>query len=304
MNTKLKCSRFVKGRELTATIFAVLAAIFYAINTPFSKILLSEVAPTFMASFLYLGAGVGIGLLYLFQRKGDTSKKLSQKDLPYTLGMIVLDILAPIFLMVGLKNTTSANASLLNNFEIVATTIIAFVIFKEAISRKIGIAIFLVTLSSVLLSFEDISSLQFSWGSLFVLLAAVCWGFENNCTRNLASKNTYQIVVLKGIFSGAGSFVIALFVGEQLPRIQYMAWALVLGFVGYGLSIFLYVRAQNVLGAAKTSAYYAIAPFVGVALSYLLLKEAFTANYVVALVIMIIGSVLVTADTMAKDNGV
>lgn len=293
----------MNGKKISAVLFAVFAAVFYAINMPFSKILLTQVEPTFMASFLYLGAGLGIGLLYLVQRKGDTSERLSKMDLPYTLGMIVLDILAPIFLMIGLENTTSANASLLNNFEIVATTMIAFVIFKEAISRKLGVAIFLVTVSSVILSVEDISGLQFSWGAIFVLLAAVCWGFENNCTRNLSSKNTYQIVVLKGIFSGLGSFIIALCVGEQLPKVKYIAWALALGFVAYGLSIFLYVRAQNVLGAAKTSAYYAIAPFVGVFFSYLLLREAFSANYVTALVIMIIGSVLITVDTMAQDDG-
>lgn len=121
--------------------------------------------------------------------------------------MVLLDIIAPISLMYGLLHTTSANASLLNNFEIVATTIIAFVIYKEVVSKRLWIAIAIVTLSSMVLSFEDISGLQFSWGSLFVLLAAVCWGFENNCTRNISSKNIFEIVTIKGICSGIGSFL-------------------------------------------------------------------------------------------------
>lgn len=284
-------------KKMLATLCAVLAAVFYAINMPASKILLRHIEPTTMAALLYLGAGIGIGILFLFNRNSDT-ENLTKEDLPYTAGMIALDIVAPIFLMFGLVYTTSANASLLNNFEIVATSLIALVIFKEAISKRLWIAIVLVTLSSAILSFEDMSSLSFSMGSVFVLIAALCWGLENNCTRKISSKNTYQIVMLKGIFSGIGSFIISQVIGEQLPSVKYILVTLVLGFVAYGLSIFLYIKAQEVLGAAKTSAYYAIAPFVGAFLSFVFLKEALTANYLVALVIMIAGSAIVVADTM------
>ena len=107
---------------------------------------------------------------------------------------------------------------------------------------------------AALLSFQGADSLRFSGGSLFVLLAAACWGFENNCTRMISSKSTYEIVVLKGVFSGSGSLAIALARGEALPALPPAAAALLLGFVAYGLSIFLYVRAQSALGAAKTSA--------------------------------------------------
>lgn len=274
-----------------------MAAVFYAINMPASKILLEHIEPITMASVLYLGAGVGIGILFLFNRK-DNTENLTKEDLPYTIGMIALDIVAPIFLMFGLSYTTSANASLLNNFEIVATSLIALIIFKEIISKRLWIAIFLVTLSSIILSFEDMSSLTFSLGSVFVLIAALCWGLENNCTRKISSKNTYQIVMLKGIFSGIGSFVISQIIGEQFPSLKYILVALVLGFVAYGLSIFFYIKAQEILGAAKTSAYYAIAPFVGTFLSFIFLKEPLTINYLVALFIMVLGSTIVVVDTM------
>ncbi len=284
-------------------IYALLAAVFYAVSVPFSKILMKNVGPTSMAGLLYLGAGIGIGILALFNKRDrEKSQKLSRKDLPYVIGMIVLDIAAPIFLMLGISYGSSANASLLGNFEIVATSVIALVIFKEAISKRLWAAIFLITLSSILLSFEGIGSFQLSYGSLFVLLATVCWGFENNCTREISTKNTYDIVMLKGVFSGLGSLVIALIKEEFLPEYRYIAGALLLGFVAYGLSIFLYVRAQNTLGAAKTSAYYAVAPFVGSFLSFVFLNEQLSWMYLVALIVMIAGTVLVVADTLIRHH--
>lgn len=289
--------------KVKAIIFAFLAAVFYAVNVPASKVLLRHVGPTTMAALLYLGAGIGIGAMSLFGRKDrEKSERLSKKDLPFVIGMIVLDIAAPIFLMLGISYGSSANASLLGNFEIVATTVIALFIFKEAVSKRLWAAIALITLSSIILSFEGTDSFRFSAGSLFVLLATVCWGFENNCTRNISSKSTYEIVVLKGVFSGLGSLVIALIKREAMPEPQFIAAALLLGFIAYGLSIFLYVRAQNVLGAAKTSACYAVAPFVGTFLAFVFLREQITRAYMVALIVMTAGSVLVVLDTFAKRH--
>ena len=290
-------------RNNRAIIYAFLAAVFYAINVPLSKLLLREIGPTTMAALLYLGAGIGIGILSLLNKKDRAkSEKLTKTDLPFVFGMIVLDIAAPIFLMLGISYGSSANASLLGNFEIVATTVIALFIFREAVSKRLWAAIVLITLSSILLSFEGADSFQFSYGSLFVLLATVCWGFENNCTRNISSKSTYEIVVLKGVFSGLGALVIALIKKEAMPGAGCIAMALLLGFAAYGLSIFLYVRAQNVLGAAKTSAYYAVAPFVGAFLSFVILREQLSWMYLVALIVMIAGSILVVADTLIRHH--
>ncbi len=289
--------------KIKAIVYAFLAAVFYAVNVPVSKVLLRSVGPTMMAALLYLGAGIGIGLLSLANKKDRAvSERLSKKDMPYVLGMIILDTAAPIFLMLGISLGTSANASLLGNFEIVATTVIALFVFKEAVSKRLWAAIALITLSSALLSLEGTESFSFSYGSLFVLAAAGCWGFENNCTRKISSKSTYEIVVLKGIFSGLGSLIIALLKGEAVPGAGHIALAMLLGFVAYGLSIFLYVRAQSVLGAAKTSAYYAAAPFVGAFLSFVFLKEKLSWTYAAALAVMIAGSVLVVVDTLIRAH--
>lgn len=198
--------------------------------------------------------------------------------------------------MTGLNATTAANASLLNNFEIVATAVIALVVFREKISLRLWSGILFVTLSCMLLSFEDISSLRFSCGSLLVLLAAVCWGFENNCTRMISSKDPLQIVLLKGVFSGLGSIVIGLCVGERVSVLWSVLAVCAVGFVAYGLSIYFYVYAQRLLGAARTSAYYAVAPFIAAIFSLLIFKELPTVSYYVSLVFMAIGAWLSAGD--------
>ena len=289
----------MKQRMKKAVFFAVLAAALYALNAPVSKLLLRNAPPTMMAGFLYLGAGIGMGILGLIRSRTDHAKRevrLTKKDLPYTLGMIVLDIAAPIFLMIGLKQMTAANASLLNNFEIVATSLIAMLFFREKISRQLWIAIFLITLSSALLTVEDAGAFRFSAGSLFVLLAATCWGLENNCTRMLSRSDPLEIVVVKGLCSGAGSIMIGLAVGESFPVIRDILLILLLGFIAYGLSIYFYVYAQRDLGAAKTSAYYAVAPFIGVLLSLIIFREIPGVMFFIALAIMILGTWLINRD--------
>lgn len=288
-----------------ATAYAILAAALYAINAPVSKILLNYVEPTMMASFLYFGAGLGLFLYGLVEKGVGVGKKkesLTKKELPYTVAMVVLDIIAPILLMLGIKMTASANVSLLNNFEIVATSIIALVVFKEAISKKLWFAIGLVTIASIVLSFEGTGAFSFNQGSLLVLGACICWGFENNCTKMISHKNSVEIVVIKGTFSGLGSLIVALIIGEQIPAIKWLLCVLLLGFVAYGLSIHFYIMAQKDLGAAKTSAYYSIAPFLGVAFSMLLLNERPTVRFYIALLIMVISKYLMGKDTMESGE--
>ncbi len=286
-----------------AIVYALLAAVFYAINTPCSKLLLRSVPATFMAGLLYLGAGTGIGIMYLFHYKKESKEeRLTKSDFPYALGMILLDILAPIFLMLGIQYGSASNASLLGNFEIVATTLIALFIFKEGVTKRLWIAVGVIVIASVFLAFDGSDGFQLSYGSLFVLLAASCWGLENNCTRKISDKSTYEIVTLKGFCSGGSSIVIAFMIGEDAPDFKYAFVAMLLGFVAYGLSIFTYIRAQRYLGAAKTSAYYAVAPFIGSFLAFLLLGEQIRINYLIGLGFMIIGSVLVVVDTLVRHH--
>ena len=274
-------------------MWAALAALLFGLSAPVTKILLQEIPPAFMAALLYLGAGFGMAALSLIRRarhKPLTEAKITKNELPFAMAMIVLDIAAPVLLMFGIQTTAAANASLLSNFEIVATSLVALLFFREAIGGRLWIAIALITVASMILSIEGREAFSFSPGSALILLACVCWGFENNCTRKLSLKDPTQIVVIKGLGSGAGSLILALLLGESAGSLEFAAAALVLGFFAYGLSIFFYVRAQRELGAARTSAYYAMSPFIGVGLSFIILRETVTVVYLVALVVMIAGA--------------
>lgn len=288
-----------------AAFFAILAAALYAVSVPLSKLLMAHVDATMLAAFLYLGAGIGMaGCCAAGRVSGKNSKKepLTRKELPYTVAMVVLDIAAPILLMSGIARANAANVSLLNNFEIVATSLIALLLFREVISRRMWLAIGLVTLASILLSFEGRGAFTFNEGSLFVLGACVCWGFENNCTKMLSNKSSQEIVMIKGCFSGLGSLMVALFLGESLPAPLWMLTVMALGFVSYGLSINFYILAQKELGAAKTSAYYSVAPFLGAALGMLLLGERPGPQFYGALAILAASTVLMVKDTIALQH--
>lgn len=279
----------------SSIFFAILAAALYAISTPVSKLLLHNVPPTMVAAFLYLGAGLGMGVMMLVRRRiGKTVKeeRLTRSDVPYAAAMVVLDIVAPILMMYGLRINSAANTALLNNFEIVATALIALLFFREKVSGRLCAAIALVTAASILLSLDGTSAseaLRFSKGSLLVLGATVCWGLENNCTRRIADKDPMQIVTVKGFGSGLGALCIALSLGEAFPAWKLLAILLSLGYVAYGLSIFFYTLAQRGIGAAKTSTYYALAPFIGAFLSVVVLGEPIGWVFIVATLVMAAG---------------
>jgi len=288
-----------------ATMYAIAAAALYAINVPFSKMLLGHVEPTMMAAFLYLGAGLGMHGYRIASKaagKATSTESLTKKELPYAIAMVLLDIVAPILLMFGIKFSNAASVSLINNFEIVATSLVALLIFKEVISKRLWIAIALVTVASVILSFEGAGSFAFNSGSLFVFGACLCWGIENNCTRMISNKNSIEIVIIKGTFSGLGSLIVALTIGESIPSVLWVMCVLLLGFVAYGLSIHFYVMAQKDLGAAKTSAYYSVAPFLGVVFGMLILGERPAIQFYVALAVMIISTYFMIKDTIELQH--
>ncbi|WKY47564.1 DMT family transporter [Eubacteriaceae bacterium ES3] len=285
-------------------IYAILAALLFGLNAPFSKLLVNEMSPLYLAAFLYLGAGVGMLVLVVLNKKKQSEKEapLTREELPSVVLMILLDIAAPIFLMVGISQTNSATAALLGNFEIVATTLIAMIFFREAIGKRLTIAIVLITLSSMILTLGEGWQLEISIGAVFVLLACICWGFENNFTRNLSSKDPAQVVILKGFGSGTGALVIALIWGHFSATVVEIFLAMLLGFVAYGLSILFYIKAQRGLGAARTSAYYAAAPFMGVVISWIIFGTGLSIAFAAALMLMLAGTYFTVSEDHAHDH--
>ena len=284
--------------KFIAVLHAILAALCYGISMPVSKLLLDEIPPIFIAGLVYTGAGLGMLSIYLL-KNGSASRKearMTRKEQPYAIAMMLLDVLAPIFLMIGLSRSTASTASLLNNFEIVATSIIAWAIFRESIGKRTWIAMILITMASMILSVNDFSAIKFSAGSLFVLLACLCWGFENNCTNKLSLKDPLEIVIIKGIGAGFISLLAAFILKQYRLEIKYILTTLLLGFTAYGLSVYFYIRAQRSLGAARTSIYYALAPFIGAGLSFVIFREPPTIPYLIALCIMIAGVYLMAFE--------
>ena len=283
------------GRFVAA---AFLAACLYALSTPCSKVLLANVAPNMMAALLYLGAGVGMAALTAARaavgRGPSAEAPLERADAPYVAAMVLLDIAAPILLMAGLSHAAPENVALLNNFEIVATAVIALLAFQERVAARTWAGIAVITVSCALLSLEGEAALSFSSGSLLVLGACLCWGVENNCTSRLSQRDPAQVVIVKGLGSGAGALAVALVAGDALPAPPDALAALLLGFVAYGLSIFFYVYAQRGLGAARTSAYYAVNPFIGAVLSLVLFRTVPGPAFLLALALMALGAWLVT----------
>ena len=289
----------------TAVLFAVLAAVLYSLLTPVSKLLMMNVPPVAEAGLLYLGAGAGMAIVYGAQRvRGRKSGRpsVSRRDLKYIAAMVILDTAAPILLLLGLSLSAPESVSLLNNFEIVATTVIAAALFRETVSRKLALSVAVMTVSCALLSLDGEAYLSFSIGSVFVLLACICWGFENNCTSSLSAKDTRQIVIIKGFGSGTASLLVSLIIKEGFVPSWSGVLVMALGFLTVGLSVYFYVLAQSRIGAARTSSYYAVSPFMGVLLSLLLFRDLPGPLFWVALALMAVGVFLNVRDTQQAEK--
>ena len=292
----------MKSKNLIYILQALLAALFFGASAPIAKLLLGDIAPIFLASFLYLGSGTGIALTKLTQPK-NAEAGIQRADVKWLAGAIVSGgILAPIVLMLSLQNTPASTASLLLNFEGVGTTLIALLFFKESISRRAWMAILVITLASIFLSTDLSGGFGFSLGALGVILACVLWGADNNFTRNISGKDPLVIVAWKGLVAGSFSFVLAWSLGNPFPSFTTILGTLLLGFLSYGLSTMLFIRSMRGLGAARTSALYGTAPLAGVVLSIFMFGEFPSFFFIIAAVLMIGGALLLINEEHSHSH--
>ena len=288
--------------NLGSILQALLAALFFGASAPLSKLLLGDVPPVLMAAFLYLGSGIGISLVKLFQGLTSNQREAGIKppDVKWLAGAIISGgILAPIILMISLQNTPASTASLLLNFEGVATTLIALFFFRESISRRALAAIFVITLASIFLSTNFAGGFGFSLGALGVILACILWGVDNNFTRSISAKDPLTIVAWKGLVAGTFSLILGLSLDQQLPPLATILSILALGFVSYGLSTMLFIYAMRGLGAARTSALYGTAPLAGVLLSFIIFRDPITLLFIFAAALMAAGALLLANEEHA-----
>jgi drug/metabolite transporter (DMT)-like permease len=275
---------------------ALIAALLFGASAPLSKLLLGEIEPILLAAFLYLGSGFGLFAIKIFQRfyrrSPDREAQIKKSDFGWLAGALLAGgVAAPIILLFSLQNTPAATASLLLNFECVATTVIAALAFKESISRRAWWAIALITLSSILLSINLGAAWGFSLGALGIIAACILWGMDNNFTRNISAKDPLMIVMIKGLGAGGFSLGLAVFLGNKFPAVGVIFGAMVLGSLSYGASIVLFIRAMRNLGAARTSALFGTAPLAGMILSFVLFREFPSWTFFIALPLMVFGAV-------------
>jgi len=287
--------------HISSIIQASIAALLFGASAPLAKLLLGEVEPIPLAAFLYLGSGLGLLGVKLFQRINkqglDSEAQIKKPDYLWLAGAIVAGgVAAPITLLISLKNTPAATASLLLCFEGVATTLIAFFAFKESISCRAWWAIALITLASIFLSINQNAEWGFSLGALGIIAACILWGIDNNFTRNISAKDPLTIVTIKGLGAGSFSLGMAMVLGNKLPTWEVILGALVLGSLSYGVSIVLFIHAMRGLGAARTSALFSTAPIAGIILSLLLFQEFPSWFFLVAFPIMLIGTLFLVNE--------
>jgi drug/metabolite transporter (DMT)-like permease len=281
---------------------ALLSACLFGMSTPLAKIFLAEIEPVLMASFLYIGSGLGLSIVMLVRdiiSKGSYREaRLARHDIPWLLGAILSGgIAAPIALMLGLKHTPAATASLLLNFEGAATALIAAMVFREAMGLRIWTAVAFVTLASALLSLETRGEFGFSFGAVGVVCACILWGIDNNLTRQIASKDPISIVMIKGMIAGTFNLMLAVIVRHSsIPSMTLIFLSLLTGFVCYGLSIVFFIRAMRTIGSARTSTYFMSAPFIGAALSFAVFRESPSIFFIISLPLMVVGVILLVNE--------
>jgi drug/metabolite transporter (DMT)-like permease len=265
-------------------LLALASAVLFGASTPFAKALLGSVDPWLMAGLLYIGAGLGLAVLHVSRRAlrlPAVEAPLRRPDLSW-LAVVILfgGVLGPLLLMLGLARTSAAATSLLLNLEGLATMGIAWVVYHENVDRRLLLGAFAILAGAVLLSWRGAAS--FRWSELLIAGACLCWGIDNNLTRKLSSSDPVEIAMLKGLVAGAVNLGLALNHGATLPSARTVAAAGLVGFLGYGVSLALFVLGLRHLGTARTGAYFSLAPFVGAVLAVAMLGEPLSAQLVIA----------------------
>lgn len=278
-----------------AVILALLSAALFGASTPAAKALLGAIDPTILAGLLYCGAGLGVAVLrrvgrLVALRPDAREVALGRNDVPYLAGAIVAGgIVGPVLLMTGLARTDAASASLLLTLEGVATALMAWFIFHENFDRRIALGMACLVAGAGVLSWTGQPSLSSLLGPIAIVAACIAWGLDNNLTRKVSLADPLQIVELKGLIAGPFNLALGLFAGGQLPGLTASSLAGLVGFLGHGVSLALFVFSLRYLGTARTGAYFSTAPFLGTLIALMVLHEPFTIQLMAAGLLMGVG---------------
>ena len=258
----------VDDRMSPGILCALAAAALFGASTPFAKNLIGDIPPIVLAGLLYAGSGVGLSILLLVRLVARRASAAFAWPVRGEWGPLLASIafggiLGPVLLMQGLAQLAASTASLLLNLETVFTALIAWFLFRENFDRRIVLGMAAIVAGGVMLSTGPANIGGSTRGVLLVAAACLCWALDNNLTRKVSGNDALFIASLKGVVAGGVNLSLAAGLGYLLPGGALIAQAAAVGFLGYGLSLALFVIALRQLGAARTGAYFAIAPFFG-----------------------------------------
>jgi drug/metabolite transporter (DMT)-like permease len=283
--------------------FGIASAALFGASTPLAKALLGEgVSPWLLAGLLYLGSGLGLALIWALRRRSSSEAPLARRDWGW-MALVVLTggVAGPLLLMIGLVSTPASSAALLLNLEGLATMAIAWAVFRENVDRRLLLGALAILVGAILLSWQDTGG-GMGWGTVAIAGACLAWGIDNNLTRKVSGSDPVQIAMIKGIAAGLINSGIATALGAHLPPPSLVAAAGVVGFLGYGVSLVLFVLALRHLGTARTGAYFSTAPFIGALLALVMFGEPITARLILAAILMGIGLYLHLVERHEHDH--
>lgn len=274
-------------------VFALASAVLFGASTPIAKLLTDTIEPILLASLLYLGSALGLGI-YLAVRRMFSIKSneapLQKADIPWLIGTIFAGgVIAPLMLMIGLTTVSGSAASLLLNMEGVFTITLAWFLFRESFDRRIAVGAVFILAGGAVLSWQGSLDTQVGFGILFVLIACLSWALDNNLTRKISAGDPVKIAFYKGLVGGLVNLGIAFSKGTEIPSAAIVSITAIIGLAGYGLSLVLFVLSLRHIGTARTGAYFSTAPFIGSILAILYLGDGFSILFLVSALLMAIG---------------
>ena len=285
-------------------MYALAAAALFGASTPLAKLLLGEISPWLLAGLLYFGSGIGLGVMRLLRDRGWRSSGLAMQEWPWLLGAILFGgVLGPVALMFGLTSTSASTASLLLNLEAVLTAVLGWVVFRENADRRVVLGIVAIVAGGVVLSWPAGDVTVSDWiGPLAIAAACLCWAIDNNLTRKVSASDALFIAGSKGLIAGTVNIALAVVLGVSLPAVENLLTAMLLGLLGYGISLVMFILALRGLGTARTGAYFSTAPFIGAGMAVALFGEPTTGAFWVAWLLMGLGVWLHLTERHAHDH--
>ena len=284
--------------------FAIAAAVLFGASTPLSKMLVGDVSPVLLGGLLYLGSGVGLGLFRMLRDKGWKPSGIQAREWPWLLGAIFFGgVLGPVALMYGLTTVSGSAASLMLNLESVLTALLAWMVFKENADKRIVLGMVAIVAGGAVLTWQPVGAGSSSFAGLAAIgIACLCWAIDNNLTRKVSASDAVFIASSKGLLAGLLNSAVAIGIGGSLPTPQTTVLAMVVGLLGYGISLVFFVLALRGLGTARTGAYFSTAPFIGSAVSLLFLGETATPLFWIASALMGLGVWLHMTETHEHEH--